>query len=90
MYNRAVGRQLYDRQLGCATSCVDELDFVDAYAEVFPGRVPDPSHRNSRGASGVPCSTSWSTRACCCAARQRNQKDKTRDERVGFPAPPAV
>ena len=42
-YNRAAGRYRHDRRLGCTPTYDDELDFVDAYAEAFPGSNPDPS-----------------------------------------------
>ena len=43
MYMIGPGRYRYDRKLGCAPTYDDELDFVDAYAEAFPGRKPDPN-----------------------------------------------
>ena len=43
MYNRAAGRYRHDRRLGCTPTYDDELEFVDAYAEAFPGRKADPS-----------------------------------------------
>ena len=45
MYNQAARCYRYDRRLGCTTTYEDELDFVDAYAEAFPGRRNDPDLR---------------------------------------------
>ena len=43
VYNRATGRYRHDRTLGCTPTYDDELQFVDAWAEAFPGTKADPS-----------------------------------------------
>lgn len=43
MYNRASERYRHDRKLGCAPTYDDELEFIDAWAEAFPGTKEDPS-----------------------------------------------
>lgn len=45
VYLSGPGCYRYDRKLGCTSTFDDELDFVDAYAEAFPGSKADPNLR---------------------------------------------